>query len=366
MSDLRVHPDVTRARTLPSEFYTDPAHLAASVERILAPSWQLIPPDVVPAGPGECHPFTLLPGTLNEPLALTRDEDGRLRCLANACTHRAALVVRSACRTARLRCPYHGRTFGLDGRLLSAPGFEDAPDFPAETDHLTSLPLATWGPLHFVCLRPTARRPTWLAPLASRAAGLAERDHVPDAEAGRDYQVAAHWALYCENYLEGLHLPFVHPGLTATMEWSAYSYELFPSASLQVATAREGDPTFDLPRDHVDADRRIAAYHWFLFPNLMLNYYPWGLSVNLVEPVAPDRTRVRFWSLVTDARLRARGSGAALHDVELEDEAVVEDVQRGIRSRLYRSGRYSPAHERAVHHFHSLLAAAISKPPAAR
>jgi choline monooxygenase len=41
--------------------------------------------------------------------------------------------------------------------------------------------------------------------------------------------------------------------------------------------------------------------------------------------------------------------------VEQEDEAVVEAVQRGVRARLYRGGRYSPAHERAVHHFHRLV-----------
>src|SRR4029078_4540629 len=89
-----------------------------------------------------------------------------------------------------------------------------------------------------------------------------------------------------------------------------------------------------------DDGRGVAAYYWWVFPNLMLNFYPWGLSLNVVEPLAPDRTRVRFRGYVLDADRLGRAAGAALDQVELEDEAAVESVQRGLRSRLYRNRRY--------------------------
>jgi ATP-dependent DNA helicase RecQ len=82
-----------------------------------------------------------------------------------------------------------------------------------------------------------------------------------------------------------------------------------------------------------------------VFPNLMVNAYPWGLSINHVRPLAPDRTQVAFRSYVWDASRLDRGAGGALDRVELEDEAIVEAVQRGVRSRLYRAGRYSPTRE---------------------
>ena len=94
----------------------------------------------------------------------------------------------------------------------------------------------------------------------------------------------------------------------------------------------------------------------------MLNFYPWGLSLNLVQPLAPDRTRVSFRGYVLDAGRLGSGAGAALDQVEMEDEAAVESVQRGLRSRLYRSGRYSPSHERGVHHFHRLLCEFLAPP----
>src|SRR3954454_1437104 len=63
----------------------------------------------------------------------------------------------------------------------------------------------------------------------------------------------------------------------------------------------------------------------------------------------------RFLSYVWDPARLDRGAGAALDRVEREDEAVVESVPRGGRSRLYHRGRYSPVREQGVHHFHRLL-----------
>jgi choline monooxygenase len=63
---------------------------------------------------------------------------------------------------------------------------------------------------------------------------------------------------------------------------------------------------------------------------------------------------------VWDASRIDSGAGGTLDRVEREDEAIVESVQRGTAARLYDRGRYSPAREQGVHHFHRMLAAAFS------
>ena len=103
----------------------------------------------------------------------------------------------------------------------------------------------------------------------------------------------------------------------------------------------------------------MAAWYFWLFPNLMLNFYPWGLSLNVVMPAGVDAMRVHYRAYVLDEARRERGAGSGLDRVEHEDEAIVESVQRGIHSRLYRRGRYSPTRETGVHHFHRLLCAAL-------
>ena len=161
--------------------------------------------------------------------------------------------------------------------------------------------------------------------------------------------------MYVENYLEGFHVPFVHADLNQLIDYGSYSSELFRYANLQLALARDGEAAFDLPPQSPDHGQRVAAYYFWVFPNLMLNFYPWGLSLNLVQPQGVARTRVAFRAYVWDASRLDSGAGGALHQVEMEDEAVVQAVQRGVRSRWYRGGRYSPTREQGVHHFHRLL-----------
>ena len=134
-----------------------------------------------------------------------------------------------------------------------------------------------------------------------------------------------------------------------------YDYELHRYANLQFARARDGEQAFDLPASSPDFGERVAAYYYWIFPNLMLNFYPWGLSVNIVQPQGPGRTQVLFRSYVGDPSKLGAGAGNDLDQVEKEDEDVVHQVQRGVRSRFYDRGRYSPSKERGVHHFHRLL-----------
>jgi choline monooxygenase len=124
--------------------------------------------------------------------------------------------------------------------------------------------------------------------------------------------------------------------------------------------AADGEECLDLPPTSPDFGQRIVGYYFWLFPNLMLNVYPWGISVNIVQPLAVDRTKVRFLTYVWDPSRLDRGAGTSLDRVEREDESVVEAVQRGVRSRFYERGRYSPKRETGVHHFHRLLAAALT------
>lgn len=133
---------------------------------------------------------------------------------------------------------------------------------------------------------------------------LGQADRVETFRGCRDYTIDAHWALYVDNYLEGLHIPFVHPGLNRIIDYGNYSSELFRYASLQRVLAMEGEPAFDPHAGTPDLGRRVAAFYWWIFPNLMFNFYPWGLSVNVVRPERMARTRVTFRSYHRAGRRR--------------------------------------------------------------
>ena len=335
-----VDADIAVAHTLPGAFYSDDGAFARLRERVFTRTWQWLGPLDDVAEPESLAPRTLLAGHIDEPLLLTRDAGGLLRCMSNVCTHRGNILVSEACRAKQVRCGYHSRRFDLAGKMTFMPEFKQARDFPSAADDLPQVAFAEWAGLGFASLDPVAPLHSFLEGVTASLAGDPVDELTYDPTRDRDFTVHAHWALYVENYLEGFHIPFVHPALDEVVDSGTYASELHRYSNLQLAHDKQG---------------AVAARYWWVFPNLMLNVYPWGISLNLVEPQALDRTRVLFRSFVWDESRLDQGAGSGLDRVEAEDEAIVEAVARGVRSRLYTRGRYSPTRERGVHHFHRLL-----------
>lgn len=360
MHRFYVDPDISVAKTLHTDFYTDPAMYQLAKEKIFAPSYQFIGDEQQVPEPGHCHPFTWLKGYLNEPLLLTRSHDGALHCLSNVCTHRGTIVVHEACKATQLRCRYHGRLFHLDGKFKSMPEFKEVKDFPAESDNLTQLPVFKWGPLLFATLQRGSDPSPYLQDMIDRVGWLPIDEFVLKPELSKDYIVQSHWALYCENYLEGFHIPFVHAGLNAVIDFGNYTTELFRYSNLQLGIARDEDDTFDLPASSPDYGKKVAAYYFFVFPNMMFNFYPWGLSINIVQPLAIDQCKVSFVTYVWKEDKFNTGAGSDLNTVEMEDEEVVEAVQLGVKSRFYGHGRYSVTREQGTHHFHRIISSILN------
>ncbi len=347
--------DIRRAETPPGWFYTDPGAFDACCRRVLERTWHFVADAEVVSVPRMVAPLTLLPGCLDEPIILTRDDDDAVHCLSNVCTHRGNLVAEHGGKSSCLTCRYHGRRFHLDGRFRSMPEFDDVACFPTERDHLAAIPMAKWHQFIFAGVNPSMDFEAVTAEMDARVGWLPIERARLDPTRSRDYLVKANWALYCDNYLEGFHIPFVHESLDAVLDYGAYETESLEWGVLQLGVSKGGESVFDLPRSSPDYGRAIGAYYYWLYPGVMFNFYPWGISLNVVHPLGPALTRVLFRSYVWDASLLEQGAGAGLDRVEREDEAVVEAAHRGLRSRFYDRGRYSPTREQGVHRFHLLL-----------
>lgn len=359
--NLFVHPDISQAETLPATFYKDPQIFEAMKDQVFARSWQWIGDEKLAELAQFVHPFVLLEHFLDEPMLLVRDADDQLHCLSNVCTHRASLVVNHPGKLRKLQCPYHGRRFKLNGEFEFMPEFKKAQDFPRPCDNLHRFSLNQWGPFLFTSLDPHFDFSEITKKMNERVGFLPLHAFRLDTARSKDYLVHAHWALYCDNYLEGFHIPFVHSDLNDVLDYGTYETVLDEYFNLQIGYSEDATETFDLPEGHIDYGKNVAAYYYWVFPNMMFNFYPWGLSVNIVRPLAIDRTKVSFLSYVYDESKLHSGAGALLDKVEREDEFVVENVHRGLKSRFYKAGRFSPEREQGVHHFHRLLARFMNK-----
>jgi choline monooxygenase len=250
---------------------------------------------------------------------------------------------------------YHGRRFNNKGDFEFMPEFDKTKNFPRPCDNLHKFPLIKWGKLLFAGLNPSFDFQTVIDKMSERIGFLPINEFKPDSTLSKDFTVNAHWALYCDNYLEGFHIPFVHKDLNEVLDYNDYKTEVYQHCNLQIGYSEDDSDVFELPKDHPDYGKNVAAYYYWVFPNMMFNFYPWGLSLNLVKPISDSLTKVSFRSYVYDESKLNRGAGNQLQKVEEEDEFVVENVHNGLRSSFYKAGRFSPTREEGVHHFHKLI-----------
>src|SRR5688572_15853514 len=351
MEPIRVDERLSRASTIPSWCYTGPATLAAENDRIFARTWQLVGLEAQVAAAGSY--FTA--EVAGEPLLVVRGGDGVLRALSNVCRHRAGPVAKGEGSCGAFRCGYHGWSYGLDGRLMNTPEFDGVEDFEKESVALPGFRVETWLGLVFVNLDDS--RPSLAESLGGLPEELAGRGLEDMTLAARkEWTVDCNWKVYVDNYLEGYHIPIVHPGLMKELDYARYETETRGAYSLQRAPIKERadarirrDPRYD------EGD---ALYYW-IYPNLMLNVYPDNYSTNLIVPLSFDRTLTVFeWFLRDPERPGVaetiRQTIEFSDEIQREDIAICEAVQKGLKSRTYDVGRYSVRRERGVHHFHRL------------
>jgi choline monooxygenase len=353
--DFSVDERLERAATLPAPVYRDPVILEEEKSRVFGASWQLVGREDQVARPGEFFTARIA----DEELLLVRGEDGALRALSNVCRHRAGPVASGAGSCRVLKCGYHGWSYGLDGRLLGTPEFEGVEGFRREDVRLPVFAVGAWIGLVFAHIDSLA------PPLVSTLDDLAGRLEGKGLGAmrlafRRAWTLDCNWKIYVDNYLEGYHIPLVHPGLMKELDYAAYRTETFRSTSMQISPIKpvEGGRL----RTGGTSDE---AEYWWIWPNLMLNVYPDNFSTNLILPLGPEKTRTVFEWFFHDrerpeVQAKVRETVAFSDEIQREDIAICEAVQRGVRSRTYDRGRYSAKRESGVHHFHRLWAAAMA------
>ena len=352
-----IDPDTARACTLPAQYYTEGEVFADEVRAIFGRTWQVVGHRHQLAHPGDFFTCELH----GEPLLLVRGSPGDLRGFYNVCRHRAGPPAEGCGSRKVFRCGYHGWTYGLDGALVNATEFEGVEDFDPGKFGLVPVRAEEWSNLIFVNFDPQAEP---LSQALGQLSSQAERFGFASMKLfeRRTYDMKCNWKTYVDNYLEGYHLPSVHPGLNRELDYNAYTVEPHANYVRQfspIRGAQAGDAT---PRRYQGAREDLTTDYFWIFPNWMLNCYPDNVSLNIIQPLDVERTLAIFeWYLPEDklGSQEAKDSVRFSDEIQIEDVRICETVQKNLHSRSYDRGRYSVKQERGVHAFHRMYVEAM-------
>jgi choline monooxygenase len=345
--------------SLRAEAYVDPAWFAVDQQAIIARSWQWW-----------CHaeqlrqPGAYVAGDVaGMPVVVVRGGEDELRGFYNVCRHRAHALVTGTGVARSLVCPYHAWTYDLTGQLRSARHTSQLVDFDPSSICLSTVQVAELGGFVFVNLDPEARG------LAEQSGGLGSEiaRWAPDVDrltfARRlTYDIASNWKNVIDNFLECYHCHVAHKDFVSLVDMDTYTVTTHDIYSSHMARAGTSS------NSAYDVSEATVTEHavWWLWPNTCLLRYPGrgNMMVLRVIPIAADRTLETY-----DLFLESPDPTAAeletiryLDEVlQVEDIALVESVQRGMRTPAFDQGRIvvdragSGLSEHALHHFHGLV-----------
>ncbi|MEH7255386.1 SRPBCC family protein [Neobacillus niacini] len=357
--EVKVSSKLSEAYALPARYYIDPEILQEEMEKIFSQTWQFVGTVNQVEKPGDY--FTC--EVANERILVVHGQDGVIRAFYNVCPHRGGRIAEGEGNRKILQCPYHGWTFGLEGSLNRAPGFQGVENFDPQDFCLHSVRTAIQDAFIFVNLDPNA------APIENTVGSMfKDLKHYQLGKLKKvrtiNYTIKANWKIVVDNFQECYHCPVAHPGLVSILDMPNYTtttheYYSYQQAPMKITGMKK---TFGDNGNMEEIEIQEGLYHW-LWPNMMLNLYPGSgnMSTNKVIPIDHETTLATYEFYFRDENLTKEQEDLIkfIDEVQKEDIIICEYVQQGYRSRAYNQGRFA-LNENGVHLFHLLMQEALA------
>jgi choline monooxygenase len=300
---------VTLISTLPSRYYRDPAVWEIERREIFAKSWVMIALE---------HQLANVGDSVRQQFAgwnvyVERCEGGRLH------------AVREVDPLSSVTDPAVGRLGASCRAVIRAQ---------------------TWHRFVFVCLDPDVPDLlTWLGAFAAEWAGLPSDRYRFHSRTVR--RARMNWKVYNDNFLEGYHLPILHPDLSTNVQ------------ALEFRVESKGDPRWNIQTAPPRSEDVWSGVWAYFFPCFSFDVFPTGIAVERWLPIGIDRTDLIFEYFFADDADDVDAMVRACEDVADEDVRVCEMVQQNLVAGHYDTGWLSPKHEHALAEFHELVRAAV-------
>ncbi len=313
----------------------------AEREKLFATSWQLLGP-VSRLTERRSYVASEIAGMK---VFAVRSNDGVLRAFRNVCRHRGARLLPEGEGTCGpIRCPYHQWQFSDAGELLKAPWYGEEPGFDMKDWPLEPIHVQEWRGLVFVAIKPACDLRTQMGDTVAELAEEPIETYLPVRTERMVFE--ANWKIYTDNFVEGLHIPGIHPAFHAAIDFEAFQ-----------TTAHDGLVRMTAPPKEGLWYRGKWLWMW---PNWTLSLFSGGMNTSRINPIDENRTEFIYnfyFADTSEARAaeRERTIQGTLGVVR-EDFEVCVETQKNYASGAYTPGPLSPRHEMGVAYFQSKVA----------
>ncbi|MBI2256865.1 MAG: aromatic ring-hydroxylating dioxygenase subunit alpha [Proteobacteria bacterium] len=331
--------------TLPARWYHADDVYEAERWSVFAATWQFVCREADLPQPGD-YTAAKIAGF---DIFVLRDRNGALKSFHNLCSHRAApLFAEGTGHCDVLRCRYHGWTFDHDGKLKAAAHFGECDWFKKEDHGLKPVRLDTWRGLVFVNIDGKAES---LADFLSDVAKLVEPYPIESfhRRGGEDLAIKCNWKTYTDNFVEGYHIPGIHPFLSQAIDFSGFETTYGKHVVIMRAPQK--------------ASSIYGGLWLWIWPNMTLSVYPDGMNISRIVPHAPRLTTLHYnfyFQDISDALAEAQQKTIDINvQIVREDFGICEDAQDNLEAGVYERGPLSPKHEMGVKYYHDEVRQAL-------
>ena len=349
--------------SLPRDYYTSEEIFETEVSRVFETQWIYVGHTCQVRNPGDY--FVARAAT--ESLIVVCDHDRRVRAFFNTCRHRGSELCTQGTSGAAKQfvCPYHRWSYGLDGRLLGAPGSRDGVDLDYAAWPLQEAACEVFhGQIHVHLGEPQASVATLLGGRVREQDLVAIASERVKLVQEKRYAINANWKLALENNAECYHCAGAHPELAVACDYTGWFKDTDGLARDDERKhnpghfpLRPGMKTFSLDGEWVckkflgSPQAEGFSVTYVLTPVYVAVGYFADHAVNLaLHPVDKDHTELLAqWFVHEEA---VEGIDYELDRVmgvfdatNREDVALIEGNQRGVRSRRFIPGPNSATRE---------------------
>jgi nitrite reductase/ring-hydroxylating ferredoxin subunit len=304
------------------------------------------------------------------PVIVARQPDGSVRAFLNSCRHRGTEVVWgdvAGC-ARRFTCPYHGWTYGTDGRLLGITSAVGFPDVERDTHGLVEVACAERHGLIWVARRPGVPidLDTFLGPMDAELEAMELGRFV--VERTKELSLDANWKLVMDGFMENYHVRFLHKkSFSPYIHSDRISFRPLGIHNRAVHPRKKYDPA-----SHTSAEAFLGqvAISYNLLPNTNLEWSGGHFEIyqSIPDPVRTDHCTVRLTLLVApeqrdDTERWDRLLGISESIIVEEDFAVAEAAQRALNGGAAPPEVVYGRNEPPLHHFYTELATLLAEVP---